>query len=474
MFQQIRQLLVTIGQKIFRYGLNDPTTPDLAKAVPLPNQEKHLPFTVAGFNQNDDTDVSRQAAGCYITIANSTNYVQWLMDDPINKWAAVRRLPVHPRAGQMLNAYYDRRGLKFFYEINPDTGKFFYTADSQDVVSHELGHALLDAMRPDFWSTQAVEIWAFHEAFGDCNAILSIMLHDEMLERAINETGGDLMKSNVISRLAEQMGQVIYSLTGGQGGYSPYSLRDATNNFNYTIPERLPAEAPDDKLASECHSFGRVFMGVWYEMLVAIYQVEKQDRDCLDALRKARDASGKYLLHAITHSPRTVRYYHAVCLAMLAAAAGTPHKSAMEAVFRKRNMLPTGVRGAVSAKFKIGKNDDVFEKEDVVTVKRAKSRTIKLSEHMGRKTSMIVEGQDLYNTNLDVPADEYYFLNGEGKVTHIIAPTDAEIVKTAKVCAKEVSKSIGGGKDTMWEIKNGDLKRTYVCNRPGCHCHRSE
>ena len=41
------------------------------------------------------------------------------------------------------------------------------------MVAHEIGHGLLDAIRPDLWSAAFLEVGAFHESFGDCIAILS-------------------------------------------------------------------------------------------------------------------------------------------------------------------------------------------------------------------------------------------------------------------------------------------------------------
>jgi Zn-dependent metalloprotease len=45
---------------------------------------------------------------------------------------------------------------------------------STDVVAHEVGHGLLDSARPDS-STSILEVGAFHEAFGDCIAMLTAL-----------------------------------------------------------------------------------------------------------------------------------------------------------------------------------------------------------------------------------------------------------------------------------------------------------
>src|SRR5690606_12681293 len=154
--------------------------------VKYPDKNR-LSFLVNGHVSNPKTEQQQRAANVYITIGQSVNYFQERAKTPVRRWAATNQLSVVPVAGNMLTAYYDRTSLKFFFELNPSNMKVVYTADSTDIVAHELGHALLDAMRPDFWSIQALEIWSFHEAFADISAIMSIMQYDVILERALAE-----------------------------------------------------------------------------------------------------------------------------------------------------------------------------------------------------------------------------------------------------------------------------------------------
>ena len=51
--------------------------------------------------------------------------------------------------------------------------KSTWSGASTDVVAHESGHALLDQSRPDLWDSSYPETNAFHEAFGDCMALLT-------------------------------------------------------------------------------------------------------------------------------------------------------------------------------------------------------------------------------------------------------------------------------------------------------------
>ena len=265
----------------FDYLMNDPTTPDLKKRVTILPPPEHMRILVHGHTLYKEPpkpgSMEELAANCYYTLVHSLNATQNAVQKfrkPIPRWAACDRLSVFPCAGKDFNAYYNRRALKFFYDQDPVTHKRVYTAASSDIVAHELGHATLDAIRPDFWSVQALEIWAYHEAFADINAMLNVLYFDEILKHILKETDGDISKPNVATRLAEEMGNAIFHVTRGQYGYTAGALREATNRFKYVPPKNLPKDAPDDKLAAECHSFGRIFLGAWYDMLAGIYKQE--------------------------------------------------------------------------------------------------------------------------------------------------------------------------------------------------------
>jgi hypothetical protein len=107
-----------------------------------------------------------------------------------------------PSASDDLNAYYDRRALRFFRDVDAKSGAIVQSGDSVDIATHEQGHAVLDGARPDLWAAPHVEVAAFHEAFGDLAAISWRSPAAARLAR-VRETGGDPARSNLVSRLAE-------------------------------------------------------------------------------------------------------------------------------------------------------------------------------------------------------------------------------------------------------------------------------
>ena len=113
---------------------------------------------------------------------------------------AVRQLGRPPQP----NAFYDRSGFLFFESTA--AGQTTLAGASTDVVAHEVGHGLLDAIRPDLWDTPFLEVNAFHEAFGDCVALLTA-LGDPRTRTALLKIG--LGKRNFVETTAEELSAAI-------------------------------------------------------------------------------------------------------------------------------------------------------------------------------------------------------------------------------------------------------------------------
>lgn len=447
------------------YILNDPVAPIKLK-VPVPGATI-LKYTVAGYVPNPKPGTFQvTAANCNVSVGNTINSRVKAIAKArkLERWAATDSLAVNPRAGQDLNAYYDRRSLKFFYyPTGPNS--MIYTADSSDIVTHELGHALLDTLRPDFWDVQALEIWAFHEAFADINALLAIMEYPAALEAAINETNKDIRKSNIITRLAEQVGAAIY-------GKRHLYLRDAVNNFKYQNPKSLPEDAPDEQLCAECHSFGRVFLGAWYEMVCGIYEQELKTSQPVAAFATAKNTAADYLYKAIVQSPLVPTYHYAIAKGMLLAdqANGSKYRAPIVAALQNRNLLPEvkALACSVSKKelVKSLKEEDVVTKRGKVTAVVVKNkRTIKLSDFNPPKALSAlaaVEGVNLADVKLEVPADVYYEFDETGKVQDHVAPDDDETVAEAHRCVKMIAAAADIGKTKMWRVARKKLCRSYI------------
>jgi hypothetical protein len=236
-------------------------------------------------------------------------------------WESGRVLPVIPRAGRDLNAYYDRTALKFFYATDSLSNRTFYTCESSDVAAHECGHAILDAHHPDYWNSFHPETAAFHEAYGDITALLTTLQFPSVRARLLQETDGDLRVSSDVTRLAEQLGKVLYTEYGKDAAGVTF-LRDLVNTFRYKETWALPASAPTTRLSSESHSFSRIFSGAFYEIFVGMYEAKRRADAQLsadDALVQARDDAGKLLATALVLAPPGDAVFRVLAVSMFKA-----------------------------------------------------------------------------------------------------------------------------------------------------------
>jgi hypothetical protein len=185
-------------------------------------------------------------------------------------WEPGPTLVANLDAGEELNAYYDRKGLSFFHKRIGQ--RMVYSGESPDVVTHELGHAVLDSIKPELWDAASDEAAAFHEGFADCSALLSALQLSTLRETVLEETDGSLYRSSQLSRLAEQLGAAIRTIRPDL--VEPDCLRNAVNSFVYQQPEDLPQSAPAWQLSSEPHSFSRVWSGGFFEGLAKMLAVQ--------------------------------------------------------------------------------------------------------------------------------------------------------------------------------------------------------
>lgn len=223
------------------------------------------------------------------------------------------RLIAFPDDGVDLNAYYDRHGLHFFHGTVRDVT--VYSQESPDVVCHELGHAVLDAIKPQLWDATSIEVASFHESFGDCSAILSNLQVPSLRDEVLAETGGRLATASRLSRLAESLGWAIRQLL--PDATAADCLRSAVNSFYYQPPATLPPRAPASSLSSEPHNFSRIFTAGFLRVLAGMFAEQGQNDS--NALRRAAQDAGTLLVDGVRRSPVVPAFYAQVAANMVAA-----------------------------------------------------------------------------------------------------------------------------------------------------------
>lgn len=439
---------------------NDPNHPIIINDPNIDNLPDPCPqFTVqyrkAG--NHPTGSVQAQAGSVYTTIAIALRFVQGISKNKLTKWPRTNNLMCVPRAGNMLNAYYDGGSLKFFYFKAGN--KIMYTCESSDIVTHELGHAVLDAWRPDLWHTQSMEVFGFHESFGDMMAILCLLSRDEVLEALIKDTNINIRQPNFVTGVAEEMGLLFGSNFG---------LRNAVNNFNYSEPETLPKNAPTDQLSSECHSFSRVFTGAFWEFFCNQFDKNNVNGNPIEALRVTRDQVANVLFTAILSAAVTPRFYESVARAMLLVDSNC--KDSVQKAFSSRNILKLSADiPMMSVEISSGKEHKFDEGELVVF---GETNRIVLNEGVTTQMSQVVETNPLYNVAVKVPGEQY-IEKKDGEIV-FFRPVD-NLIEVTKSCLDSIFEEgkVSFQKDlpeptTEFSVVDGKLFRNYF----KCGCHR--
>lgn len=222
------------------------------------------------------------------------------------------RLTVALDAGVKLNAEYGREfGLRFFQQ--EFDGVMYHSGESPGIVAHELGHAVLDGLRPELWNVHSAEVAAFHEAFGDISALLVALELPSVREAVIAETDAELWRSSAASRLGEQLGYALRQVSPHRAESD--CLRNAANEWFYRDPALLPPQAPATALSSKPHFFGRIFTGAFLKVLAGMVAPEVTEARLLEASRNA----AQLIVDAVVLAPITSGYFSQLAAHMLVA-----------------------------------------------------------------------------------------------------------------------------------------------------------
>jgi hypothetical protein len=116
------------------------------------------------------------------------------------------RLILVPHAGLAENACYDRhsKSLQFYYRTRGET--IDYSCLSHDIIAHEMGHAILDGIRPYYWEDSSLQTRAFHEFVADQTAILTALRNNDVRGELEKLTKGKIDLANFVADLGEVFG----------------------------------------------------------------------------------------------------------------------------------------------------------------------------------------------------------------------------------------------------------------------------
>lgn len=368
------------------------------------------------------------------------------------RWFGNRQtLAVLTNAGDDLNAFYDRDSLQFF--SHTFGGKTVHSGESEDIAIHELGHAILDAVRPDFFEVPFVEAGAVHEAFGDCWAVLT-SLQDAGVRRALLQLSPDLGSHQFVSQLAEELGDAIRREFGAQH-VEPGALRRALNTFRWADPATLPANAPAAQLSREVHSFSRVFTGCFYDTIRNIFNAGSHTST---GLRRASLTAGRLLLAALQTVPATARLFEGVGRRMLQADI-TDNASANAAHIRAAFSAHGITLGAPATSLPVP-----MERGKAAATQRALLR--RLAAPRGAKLSITPVASGLHGDIAHVAAYQALALSGAGlKGLSIMVPAVLRVETKGKSIVGTIGEAVPVARDAEVDaqafaqalVANGDL-----------------
>ena len=214
------------------------------------------------------------------------------------------QLLIVPRAGLWENAFYQREthSLQFFYFENPKrAGEMVYTGMSRDIVSHEAGHAFIDAIAPDLYDGVTPQSLALHEGIADLVAVLTAFMDRNLVQSVLKDTNGSLNRSTAFSAVAEKFGEAI-----DQTGLAGY-LRNLYNQKTLDAADTSLDDLGKPNLVSrfEAHDLSQVLSGALYSVLLNLHKVRK-DHLSKETGKSDFSVSGKALFEAASSIKRLI------------------------------------------------------------------------------------------------------------------------------------------------------------------------
>jgi len=187
---------------------------------------------------------------------------------------ADKTLRLVPHAFEGRNAFFDpeRRAVLFGYYRSslkdPGAnlpGQVIFTCLSNDIIGHEVTHAIVHRLRPYYSEATNLDVFALHEAFADLVALFQHFAYPDVVVEAIADSKADLRSSKGLLDLAREFGE-----STGRGR----ALRSA-------LDERKTSDTPPSpdqfRNATEPHARGACFVMAIFDAYLEAYQAAIAD-----------------------------------------------------------------------------------------------------------------------------------------------------------------------------------------------------
>jgi hypothetical protein len=323
-------------------------------------EDERVPTAIADTEGNYLFPLSDQRFDQANSFAHCTKTLEMLERFTGHKvpWSSgAEALVIRPAVESDISCYNDQKGsLEFNFFDSSALGRTVRASRSADTISHELGHAFLGGLRPDYMRNWDDETMAFHEAFADITTLLYSIQYDSTISAIIKETGGNLGMPNRMAQRSEEIGLAKHLDNSDPGDDNRAYLRTAINDFTYTPPSELPWGADEGELAAEYHSFSRIFSGAFYECFHTLYDSSLKgicrnpdgsgrapsEADMAEAIRASRDTIGVIFGRSLDSLPMKKVTFREAAQAMLQAddtQFGGAQREMLRSVFTRRQII---------------------------------------------------------------------------------------------------------------------------------------
>jgi hypothetical protein len=261
----------------------DSTTETLYEPASVSRKDFPIPRTNAAILE----DPAFHARNVYALVMRTLGRFEFALGRRVSWGFAAHQLKLVPHAFEEMNAFYSREAesLLFGYYTSGRNGRTFMSL-SHDIVVHETTHALLDGLRSRFMEPSSADQAAFHEAFADIVALLSVFSLRDVLEPLIAQEAaahksprGLIAKEHVTAdRLRESVLLGLADEMGAESGLARVNaLRRSVEiepDPRILSPDRLEYQEPHRRGEVLVAAVMRAFVGAWSHRLDSLGAIQ--------------------------------------------------------------------------------------------------------------------------------------------------------------------------------------------------------
>ena len=180
------------------------------------------------------------------------------------------------------------------------------SALSRDIVAHEGGHAVLNALKPGMKFGMAM---AYNESFADIMSYLSAFDDPDVVARVLEETGGDVRKLNEAARFSELVGLFKKRYYNEDPADDDHAFVRST--LDDVMLSAAGAARNDTDLpgmgfvpSRDPHVVGQVLTRASYHLFASVYEgAVREGASPEDAVARAREVVGTLVTRAPRYMP---------------------------------------------------------------------------------------------------------------------------------------------------------------------------